>query len=371
MLWNREEYLSHMTFQGSPGEFFCELFGPLVGLEEEWRAQGATDAECDLSAFGWDGVRVEDAGCATGAISGITPRVLQEDDREIHSIDTLGRHVKLCKGSATIPLPQDYPVRGPEDWERIKPWFAFREERVDTERLKKLRDAQREGTLITAWMPGGFDAPRELMGEAALCLAYYDNPDMLQDMLNTMADTCLKVFERVCEYVTVDVLCVHEDMAGKSGPLIGQKQVKAFITPYYKKIWEPLKAHGSTLFSQDSDGNMDALIDAFLEAGVNVMYPLEPQAGMDMVTVRQKYGSQVAFKGGIDKFALRGTKEDIRRELEYKMSAAMKGGGVNFALDHRIPNGVPIENYRYYVALGRELLGKGPAVPAPHIRMAF
>ena len=30
---------------------FTELFGPLIGLEEEWRAQGASAEELDLSAF--------------------------------------------------------------------------------------------------------------------------------------------------------------------------------------------------------------------------------------------------------------------------------------------------------------------------------
>lgn len=33
------------------------------------------------------------------------------------------------------------------------------------------------------------------------------------------------------------------------------------------------------------------------------------------------------------------------------------GGGTIFALDHRIPNGVSLENYRYYVNYGREILG--------------
>lgn len=39
MIWTREEYLAHMTFEASPREMFCELFGPLVGLDAEWRAQ--------------------------------------------------------------------------------------------------------------------------------------------------------------------------------------------------------------------------------------------------------------------------------------------------------------------------------------------
>lgn len=31
-----------------------------------------------------------------------------------------------------------------------------------------------------------------------------------------------------------------------------------------------------------------------------------------------------------------------------------------FAIDHRIPNGVPLANYRYYVETGRRLLGLPP-----------
>lgn len=45
MIWDRERYLDHMTFRHSEGEMFCELFGPLIGLEEEWRAQGASEDE--------------------------------------------------------------------------------------------------------------------------------------------------------------------------------------------------------------------------------------------------------------------------------------------------------------------------------------
>ena len=81
---------------------------------------------------------------------------------------------------------------------------------------------------------------------------------------------------------------------------------------------------------------------------------------MDIVAVRQQYGSRLALLGGIDKFVLGRGPEEIRRELEYKMQPLMQCGGTVFGLDHRIPNGTPLENYRYYVRLGRELLGLPP-----------
>ncbi len=39
------------------------------------------------------------------------------------------------------------------------------------------------------------------------------------------------------------------------------------------------------------------------------------------------------------------------------MQPMMQSGGRVFGLDHRIPNGTPLENYRYYVKRGREILG--------------
>ena len=82
MLWNREEYISHMTFKGSPREMFTELFGPLIGLDEEWRSQGATDKEIDLSAFGWDAVKYKFVPFDCKPRSGIKPVILSETEIE-------------------------------------------------------------------------------------------------------------------------------------------------------------------------------------------------------------------------------------------------------------------------------------------------
>ena len=80
-----------------------------------------------------------------------------------------------------------------------------------------------------------------------------------------------------------------------------------------------LKDRGTRLFAQDSDGNMNPVIDAFIDCGVTVFYPCEPAAGMDIVKLREKYGRRFAMIGGIDKHVLRRSKEEIRKELEYKL----------------------------------------------------
>lgn len=371
MIWTRDQYIAHSQFEYTGAEMFCELFGPLLPLEEEWRRQGASAKEIAMTAFDWDYVLKTGLAADTGAITSIEPVILSDNAEETLSIDRYGRKMKLIKKSATIPLPVTHPVETMDDWLKIKHWYQFSETRIDTERLceqKKLRD---KGYLTRLAIPGGFDEPRQLLGEANLCIACYEEPELIEDILQTIGDMVVKVIERVSEIVPIDNLSIHEDMAGKSGPLLGPSQIREFLKPYYLRAWNVAKAGGAQIFSQDSDGNMNPVIDAFLECGLTSMYPCEPNAGMDIVEIRHKYGSKLMLKGGLDKFALRKDPEAIKAELEYKICPDTLGGGTIFGLDHRIPNGVSIENYRYYVNLGRERLGKGPILTEGWERMAF
>ena len=372
MKWTREEYIELMTFGKLDRPMFVELFGPLVGLSEEWAAQGATDDELSLAAFDFDYVPMVNCG-ASCSLFGAPKSVTVEDTPEYKiTIDGLGRRMKMIKGYATLPLPLDFPVTDMDSWLKIKPFYRFNEKRIDWEKVEEAKRLQGEGVLVRGSIPGGFDVTRELMGEENLCIAYYEDPELIHDILDTVTDTSYKVFERINDKLVIDNLCIHEDMAGKSGPLIGPNIIEEFLEPYYTKIWGLVSSNGTKLFSQDSDGNMEPVIDAFIKCGVNVMYPFEPAAGMDMVKTREKYGSSLAIKGGIDKHVLRQSKEDIRRELEYKLQPSMHNGTV-FGLDHRIPNGTPLENYKYYVDTAREILGLPPrdGKVTPHVRMAF
>ena len=355
MKWNRQEFIDLLTFNHPPREMFVELMGPLVGLDEEWKAQGASAGEVDLTDFCFDYVPVFSVG-HTGAIHTLPDTVLEETDEYLIQRDYLGRTVKLIKSTATIPLPMDFPVKSMEDWLKIRHMFEWDPCRVDQEQLKQALKARENGALIRVSIPGGFDLARELMGEEVACLCYYDEPELMEDILTTVGDMCYRVLDEVSRVVPVDYLFVHEDMAGKSGPLVGPSQIEEFIKPYYRKAWDLLSSRGTKIFSQDSDGNMTPVIDAFMDCGVNVFYPCEPAAGMDVVELRKKYGNQIAFMGGIDKHVLRRSREEIDRELEYKLQPLMQGGGMVFGLDHRIPNGTPLENYRYYVKKARELL---------------
>ena len=81
---------------------------------------------------------------------------------------------------------------------------------------------------------------------------------------------------------------------------------------------------------------------------------MEVASGMDVVTTRKRYGRRVAFFGGIDKRALAGSRDDIRREVKPKLDACGADGGFIAACDHAVPPDVSFDNFRYYRDLIRE-----------------
>jgi uroporphyrinogen-III decarboxylase len=353
---HRERYLGNMAFLGADRPLFRQFFGLLPGVAEEWRAQGASEEEIALAAFRFDadcsGVDVR-----TGFLGGGPPEVLHEDDEVRIARDALGRTTKLHKRAASIPLPLDYPVHSWEDWERLKPCFEMSPQRFADEWAERAREAAGDYPLALG-IPGGFDMPRELMGDAEVCLAYYTDPGLIRDMVATIERTALACAEKVCARVALDVLMVHEDFAGRSGPLIGPATFNEFIAPYYRRVWDFVRARGATVFSLDSDGDLAPIMDALLAAGINAMYPFEVRAGMDIVETRRRYGRRLAIGGGIDKFALREGRAAIDAELERTVPAMLQLGGWTISADHRILNGTTIESYRYYVKRVWEMVGR-------------
>jgi hypothetical protein len=362
MAVRREEYLDHMTFQSNTRPLFTEIFGPIIGLKEEWHAQGATDAELDMSIYRYRCGAFGGVPVNTGWMGGPPSEVLEETDKLIITRDRMGRTMRMDKGFATLALPQDWPVANMDDWLRVRHHYEYSEERFGRDWEAAAHAHREAGRVVIVGIPGGFDQPRQLMGEERLCEAYYDAPEMVHDILDTIGETAFRVLDRVSAAVPIDQLSVHEDMAGKSGPLAGPSQIREFIGPYYRRIWDMLQDRGARLFDQDSDGDMNPVIPAFLDAGVNVMHPMEGAANMDIVEIRETYGERLAFYGGIDKHIIRRSKEEIVAELETKIPPMVKSGGCVLALDHRIPNGTSLDNYRFYVDKAWEIMEREDAL---------
>ena len=100
-------------------------------------------------------------------------------------------------------------------------------------------------------------------------------------------------------------------------------------------------------------GNVNALLEDFIEIGIDSYNPLEAKADMDAVALRRQYGHRLGICGNSDiRVWERGDRDEIRKEVLRKLNAA-KGGGYIFQSDHSVASDVSGQTYDYIVGLVR------------------
>ena len=287
-------------------------------------------------------------------------KVLREDDR--HRVETTfgGQTVEVSKEHPLrMPKYLDHPVKDRASWneyrKRLDPYTPARWPKDWNAFVEKTNS---EDNPVLLLMAGFFGILREWSGLERLLYWFYDDPALVEDMMDQVLYLEMGVARRALKDLRIDFVRFWEDMAYKSGPLISPDMFKKFMLPRYKEITDFLHSNGIDVIHVDSDGNIDKLIPIWLkECGVNFPWPLEVAAGMDGVALRKKYGKDIILGGHIDKRAFIAGKEALRKEVMAKVPYLCETGGFFPGIDHAIPPDVTFENYRYFVNLLREIAG--------------
>jgi uroporphyrinogen decarboxylase len=195
---------------------------------------------------------------------------------------------------------------------------------------------------------GAFGHPRNLLGDEGLAYLIYDDPALLEEMLDNWRDVYVALLRELTRDVRVDVLLIWEDMCYKNGPLINPGQFRRFMSPRYRQVIAAARACGVAGVIVDTDGDCRSMIPVFLDDGADCMLPFEVQAGMDVVQLRREFPS-LTIMGGLDKRALAGDRAAIRAEVDRVLPHF--AGQTRFipTLDHTVPPNVSLANYQYYL----------------------
>ncbi len=298
----------------------------------------------------------------------ITPPVVPVFPLEVISEDEKHR-VETTYGGCTVEVSKAHPWRMPKYLEYpVRDWATWKEykKRLDPytpERWPKdwpafveKKNAEDSPTILL--MAGFFGVLREWCGLERLLYLFHDDPRLVEDMMDQVLYLIMGVARRVVRDLRIDAIRFWEDMAYRSGPLISPAMVRRFMVPRYKQVTEFLRQNGIDVIHLDSDGNVMKLVPIWMECGINFPWPFEVAAGNDMHLLRNLYGADIVFGGGIDKRCLIKGKDAIRDEVMAKVPPLVKTGGYFPGCDHTIPPDVPFENYKYFVNLLRELNGQ-------------
>ena len=211
---------------------------------------------------------------------------------------------------------------------------------------------------VRLWLDGYFWFPRRLFGIEEHLFAFFDQPDLMHRMNRDLAEFNVRVIEALFPILEPDMVGFAEDMSYNNGPMLSGEQFREFLMPYYRMVIPHIKARGVKVLV-DSDGDITSMIPWLLDAGLEGVYPLERQAGVDIGAIRRRY-PRFLMLGGYDKMVMSRGEEAMRQEFE-RILPVMCSGGYIPSVDHQTPPGVSLDNYRTYMRLFEEF-----AITAAH-----
>ena len=321
--------------------------------------------------FGFD--RFWDSfGCQTLLHPELETTVLaDEGDTEVIRTNE-GATIRRHKYASSIPVHLDHLLKDRDSWERHFKWRLdpARPDRLWPDMQERFRQHCHRDYPLSIGAGSMFGMLRNWMGLEGVSYIQYDDPALFAEMIQTIGHCIVGTLERVLSEadragVTYDLANMWEDMTFAQGPLLSVEKFKEHLVPHYRRITALLREHGVDLVMLDSDGDVSLLLPHWLEAGVNVIFPLEVGTwGTDPLKVRRQYGQALRICGGFDKHILARGQNEITREIERLAPLVEEGGFIPFC-DHRVPPDVSPENYVHYVRKAKEVWGRGLASLRP------
>lgn len=303
-------------------------------------------------------------GCVVPVDIGPIPRFKQrkiaEDARyEEYIMETGARSRRFKKGVREITwysMPQfyEFPVKDKKSWEQYKARLNPEDPRrypKDWERDGYIRifDEYDRGPTLLA-ITGFYGAGAELMGIPNFNLAFYKDPELVRDMASHWEYFTVESIREAVETLgdRIDLVFWWEDMAEKHGPNISPKLYKEFLLPAYKRVTGFLNKNGIRRIMIDSDGNTQPMLDLFIEAGITGHWPLEVNSGMDVRTLRKRYGNRLFLGGNLDKREIAKGGQAMRDEVDGKLPLMKETGGYFAGLDHVVHVEFSFEKFKEY-----------------------
>ncbi len=260
-----------------------------------------------------------------------------------------------------IPYPIDGPIKEPSDLKTYTP--------PDPEaphRLQSLREAVKrfKGRRAIVFLThDGFEFPHYLRGGMEnLLLDYYDNLRLAHELAEMVIDYKVRLMRRAIRE-GADAVVSGDDYANQHGTVMSPQHFRQFVLPYLKRSIDAAHDEGVP-FIKHTDGNIWAILDDLVQAGIDALDPIEPAAGMDIGEVKAKYGDRIAVIGNVDcSFVLtRGTVEEVEEAVKETIAKASPGGGHILASSNSIHPAVKPENYKAMVEAARKY-GRYPIDP--------
>jgi uroporphyrinogen decarboxylase len=148
-----------------------------------------------------------------------------------------------------------------------------------------------------------------------------------------------------------DAIMTTDDYSSNRGPIMGAERFREYILPGIMRQAEAVHApYGNVerggYFIKHTDGNVWTILDDLVAAGIDGWHGIQPSIGMDLRTLKERYGDRLCFFGGVNcETLVEGTPQRAKAEVCYAIRHAAPGGGLVVTTGNVLQPGTNLDNY--------------------------
>lgn len=320
------------------------LYEALIGRRPE-HYNGPDAVACAL-ALDHDGVWIP-----FGGFSGYRPKFLRENVYQ----DEWGTTYQQGPASWPIDAPIDYPIKTRADLAGYRPPDPTLPGR-DAEIVAACA-SQRDGLAILGGVQGPLTTAWLLMGYENICYALYDDPHLLTEVFRISNEFFQEAARRSVAAGCVGIW-ISEDLGDSSRGFFSLEHYRRYVLAPFAQLVDYVADLGVPVLLH-SCGRISAFLDDLAQTRISSIHPLQRTAGMDLRTVKERYGRRFCLIGNVDSSRTLpfGTPAAVAAEAREAIDIAAPGGGYILASDHSLHDGIPIENIRALFRVGSEYGG--------------
>jgi uroporphyrinogen decarboxylase len=281
-------------------------------------------------------------------------RTVREDEQTRVVRDAQGKLVRYWKHRSGTPEHLGFECDSREKWETVfKPRLLDTGLQIDPAGVVRAYKRGREkGRWCHLTGVESFEETRSLMGDEISLLAMAEDPEWIIDVSRTFTDQVLRNLDAaMATGIQPDGLWIYGDMAFKTATMCSPAMYKELIWPDHKRMAQWAHAHRMK-FIYHTDGDINGVMQLYIDAGFDCIQPLEAKASMDVRKLCPRYGEKLAFFGNID--VMKMATNDIaliEEEMRTKLAAGKATRGYVYHSDHSVPPSVSWGTYQQIIEL--------------------
>jgi uroporphyrinogen decarboxylase len=196
---------------------------------------------------------------------------------------------------------------------------------------------------------GPFEMSGNLRGYDNFLMDLAGDPKYAEALLDKNLENAIGFWDvhlrEVGEYV--QVVCQGDDLGMQLSPWISPTMYRQYIKPRHKKLFDFIRSKTKAKIFLHSCGSVHDLIPDLIEAGVEILSPVQVSASkMDLQRLKKDFGKDICFwGGGVDTQQVlpNATLQELKDHVSRTFDIMAPGGGWVFVPVHNIQSDIAPE----------------------------